>query len=203
MSIFSADQLDALAEIFNIGAGRAASSLSEIVGSQVGLSVPRVEFFKSSEINAATLSLHSERIGVVRQHFSGSLEAEAMLLFTEQRALDIVRDMMGSDASVEDLAEYEQEAMCELGNIILNACISAIADILEASLQTTLPVYLVDSIEVILAQVISEAGQPVMLVLHIDMTIEKHDSQGNLVFILSSASLDELMNHINRYIEKM
>lgn len=198
---FSIDQLDALAEVFNIGAGRAASSLSEIVGSDVKLSVPRVEFFKSSEINASALNLTSNRIGAVRQHFSGSIEAEVMLLFTEERALNIVREMMGSDASIEELAEYEQEAMCELGNIILNACISAIADILGVTLDTTLPIYSVDSTELILSQIVSDAGQPVMLVLHINMTIEKHDSQGNLAFILSSTSLKELIVHIDRHIQ--
>ena len=126
-----------------------------------------------------------------------------MLLFTEERALNIVREMMGSDASIEELAEYEQEAMCELGNIILNACISAIADILGVTLDTTLPIYSVDSTELILSQIVSDAGQPVMLVLHINMTIEKHNSQGNLAFILSSTSLKELIVHIDRHIQGM
>lgn len=120
-------QLDALTEVFNIGAGRAASGLSEIVGDEVKLSVPRVQFYQSSEINAKALSLNSPRLGAVRQHFSGPFNADAMLLFTEERALEVVRDMMGSQLSVEELAEFEQEAMCELGNIILNACLSAMA----------------------------------------------------------------------------
>ena len=41
--------LDALTEVFNIGAGRAAASLSEIVGDEVKLSVPLIEIKKTSE----------------------------------------------------------------------------------------------------------------------------------------------------------
>jgi len=193
-------QLDALTEIFNIGAGRAASSLSEIVGEEVKLSVPRVQLYQSSEINAEVLSLNSPRVGAVKQSFSGPFDADAMLLFTEERAMEIVHDMMGSQVGIEEMVEFEQEAMCELGNIILNACLSSMADILKLTLDSSLPVYSVGETDTILRQIVSEANQPIMLVLHIDLAIEKRLSQGYLVFLLSSTSLRELLTHIDRFI---
>ncbi|MFZ2302985.1 MAG: chemotaxis protein CheC [Gallionella sp.] len=200
MSLLSELQLDALTEIFNIGAGRAASSLSEIVGEEVKLSVPRVQLYQSSEINAEVLSLNSPRVGAVKQSFSGPFDADAMLLFTEERAMEIVHDMMGSQVGIEEMVEFEQEAMCELGNIILNACLSSMADILKLTLDSSLPVYSVGETDTILRQIVSEANQPVMLVLHIDLAIEKRLSQGYLVFLLSSSSLRELLIHIDRFI---
>ncbi len=200
MSLLSELQFDALTEIFNIGAGRAASSLSEIVGEEVKLSVPRVQLYQSSEINAETLSLNSPRVGAVKQSFSGPFDADAMLLFTEERAMEIVHDMMGSQVGIEEMVEFEQEAMCELGNIILNACLSSMADILSLTLDSSLPAYSVGETDTILRQIISEANQPVMLVLHIDLAIEKRLSQGYLVFLLSSSSLRELLVHIDRFI---
>ena len=200
MNLLSELQLDALTEIFNIGAGRAASSLSEIVGDEVKLSVPRVQLYQSSEINAETLSLNSPRVGAVKQSFSGPFNADAMLLFTEERAMEIVHDMMGSQVGIEEMVEFEQEAMCELGNIILNACLSSMADILKLTLDSSLPVYSVGETDTILRQIISDANQPVMLVLHIDLAIEKRLSQGYLVFLLSSSSLRELLTHIDRFI---
>jgi chemotaxis protein CheC len=191
---------DALCEIFNIGAGRAASSLSEIIGEEVQLSVPHVQLFPSSEIHAQTLPLDSARVGAVRQHFSGPFDAIAMLLFTEARALEIVRDMMGTHVSVAELAEFEQDAMCELGNIILNACLSAMGDLLGLSLQSTLPQYSVDAPEAILQKLIGEIDQPVMMALHIDLKIEKRQTQGCLVFLLSTSSLKEFLAHIDNFI---
>jgi len=193
-------QMDALTEIFNIGAGRAASSLSEIVGDEVQLSVPRVQLYQSSEINAEVLSLNSPRLGAVKQSFSGPFDAQAMLLFTEDRALEIVHDMMGSQVGIEDVAEFEQEAMCELGNIILNACLSSMADVLDLTLASSLPVYSVGETDALLWQIVSEADQSVMLVLHIDLAIVKRQSQGYLVFLLSSSSLQKLLAHIDRFI---
>ncbi|MFZ6693315.1 chemotaxis protein CheC [Undibacterium sp. SXout20W] len=192
--------LDALSEVFNVGAGRAAASLSEIVGDEVRLSVPSVEIRKSSEIDKAVMGLDSERFGAVHQTFTGAFEAEAILLFTEAHALEIVRDMMGSQISIEDLAEFEQEAMCELGNIILNACLSAMADMLNIPMNCSLPDYTVATIEDIFQRVSTEDDEPYLLLLHIDLAIEKRHSEGHLIFVLSSTSLRELVSQIERFL---
>ena len=200
MNLLSELQIDALTEIFNIGAGRAAASLSEIVCDEVQLSVPRLQLYQSSEITANTLSLNSPRLGAVKQHFSGPFNADAMLLFTEERALEIVHDMMGSEVGIEDVAEFEQEAMCELGNVILNACLSSIADMLSLTLESSLPSYSIGETDGVLRQIIIDANQPLMLVLHIDLSIENRHSQGLLVFLLSTSSLQKLVLYIDRFL---
>ncbi|MBI3286323.1 MAG: chemotaxis protein CheC [Burkholderiales bacterium] len=192
--------LDALTEVFNVGAGRAAASLSEIVGDEVRLSVPSVEIRRTAELDIAMAALGGTRFGAVRQRFGGSFEAEAVLLFTEDHALEIVRDMMGSQMSIEDLAEYEQEAMCELGNIILNACLSAMADMLDIALNCSLPDYTVATTEEIFSRICDEAEQPYVLLLHIDLAIEKRHSEGHLIFLLSSTSLANLIVQIERFL---
>lgn len=194
---------DALCEIFNIGAGRAASSLSEIIGEEVKLSVPRIQIFPPSEIATQSLPLNSLRLGAVKQRFSGPFDADAMLLFTEERALQIVRDMMGSHVGINELAEYEQEAMCELGNIILNSCLSAMADVLGLTITSSLPQYSVDTPDAILQSIVEQTDQPVMLALHIDLTIEQRQTQGCLIFLLSTPSLKELLVHINGFIGRI
>ncbi|MFZ6657531.1 chemotaxis protein CheC [Undibacterium sp. TJN19] len=192
--------LDALSEVFNVGAGRAAASLSDIVGDEVRLSVPSVEIRKSSEIDFAAIGLQSEKFGAVHQTFSGSFEAEAILLFTEAHALEIVRDMMGSQISIEDLAEFEQEAMCELGNIILNACLSAMADMLNIPLNCSLPDYSVATTEEIFRRISDDLDQPYILLLHIDLAIERRHSEGHLIFLLSSTSLKDLVFQLDRFL---
>ncbi|WP_423708544.1 chemotaxis protein CheX [Undibacterium sp. WLX3042] len=200
MNSLSELHLDALSEVFNVGAGRAAASLSEIVGDEVRLSVPSVEIRKSSELDLTAISLDSNRFGTVHQTFRGSFQAEALLLFTEEHALEIVRDMMGSQISLEDLAEFEQEAMCELGNIILNACLSAMADMLNIPLDCSLPDYTVATTEEIFRRVANDQTQPYVLLLHIDLAIEKRRSEGHLIFLLSSTSLESLIFQIERYL---
>ncbi|TDY97183.1 UNVERIFIED_ORG: CheC inhibitor of MCP methylation [Herbaspirillum seropedicae] len=204
MSILNEIERDALTEIFNVGAGRAAQSLSEIVGDEVRLSVPSVEVLRSGAIDEQVLPRTRGRFATVSQNFDGPFDAEAVLLFTEERALSIVRDMMGSQMSLDELAEFEREAMCELGNIILNACLSAMADMLEITLNSSLPQYLVSSPDDISARLASAQGdESYVLVLHIDLVIEKHQTDGHLIFLLSSSSLHALVEHVQRYLGKI
>ncbi|CAK0767099.1 chemotaxis protein CheC [Gammaproteobacteria bacterium] len=193
-------QMDALTEVFNIGVGRAASSLSEIVGDEIKLSVPIIRLCPSSEINTNSLLITHQHMGIVRQHFNGLFDATAMLLFSEERALEMVRDMMKSEISIEDIAEFEQEAMCELGNIVLNACLSVMADMFNVVLSSSLPTYSVDSSDEIIYKIVCEESQPFVLLLHIYLEIEKHRSQGYLIFLLNYSSLNELTARIDKFI---
>lgn len=192
--------LDALSEVFNIGAGRAASALSEIVNEEVKLSVPSVEFRKCSELNSKVLSLDQSQLGVVRQHFAGAFNADASLLFTEDSALEIMRDMMGSQMSIEEIAEFEQEAMCELGNIILNACLSAMADMLNIQLESSLPHYQVCNCEDLIQSIVGEQDQLYIMILHIDLEIERRQVNGRLIFLFSSSSLALLRTQIAAFL---
>lgn len=196
-------QLDALTEIFNIGAGRAAASLSDIVGDEVLLSVPRVKFYRANEVNANILSLTSARLGSVQQKFKGPFSMAASLLFTEERALEIVQEMLGSQVQMEDLIEYEQEAMCEVGNIILNACLSAMADMLGIAFESTLPEYSSDVPDLVIERIVSDIDNPVLLILHMNMLIEKRRSQGTLIFWLSSSSLKEMVHHLDQFLTRI
>jgi chemotaxis protein CheC len=209
--VLSEIQIDALTEVFNVGAGRAALSLSEIVGEEVILSVPSIEVLKAEDVNSRVLTLKDDKFATVSQLFSGPFEAEAVLLFTENYALEIVRDMMGSQMSIEDLAEFEQEAMCELGNIILNACLSAMADMLGISLNSSLPTYAMSSPDEITARLADKRDDDdgedgdgsYVLVLHIDLVLEKHHTEGHLIFLLSSTSLSKLISHIQQYLNNI
>ncbi len=204
MSILSEMERDALTEIFNVGAGRAALSLSEIVGDEVRLSVPAVEVLRTRDVDERILPSVPGRFATVSQKFDGPFDAEAVLLFTEERALEIVRDMMGSQMSLDELAEFEREAMCELGNIILNACLSAMADMLDITLNSSLPHYVVSSpAEISTRLATGETDDTYVLVLHIDLVIEKHQTDGHLIFLLSSTSLNGLVTHLQRYLNKI
>ncbi|PRC93048.1 chemotaxis protein CheC [Solimicrobium silvestre] len=196
-------QLDALSEVFNIGAGRAAASLSEIVNEEVKLSVPAVEICKSADLNAKALSLEQTQFGVVKQQFSGTFQAEASLLLTEENALEILRDMLGSQISIEELAEFEQEAMCELGNIILNACLSAMADMLDIQLESSLPTYNIYSSDEVISDIIETQDHGYVMILHIDLEIERRQINGRLIFLFSSSSLSMLRSKIDNFLQNI
>ena len=160
-------QRDALGEIFNIGVGRAAASLSQIVNDEVLLSAPSVQVVNGKEAALMLLGTELRQLSTVSQTFSGPFKAEATLVFPETNALEIVRLMVGPHMSVEELSEFEQEAMCEIGNIILNACMSSLADFFHINFDSTLPLHRFGDVEAI--SIVSD----VVLILQVDMIISQ------------------------------
>lgn len=199
---------DALVEIFNIGVGQAAAAMSAIVREEVTMSVPAISFMHRA---AAAVLLgrrerqeHPEqdgRICGISQHYEGAFETEAILMFPEDKSLEIVRLMVGEAVPLQELTEMEQEAMCEIGNIILNSCVGTLANIFQHELQGSLPVYHVGTSDQILTASGSLADT-VVLMLHIDFILEKHQIHGYVAFILDISALHDLKEQINRYIAR-
>ncbi len=68
-NILSALELDALTELVNLGVGRAAVNLREMVGEQVHLSVPLVKLSGRMEAAALLDQREGSKLGVVHWHF--------------------------------------------------------------------------------------------------------------------------------------
>lgn len=191
-------QKDALGEIFNIGVGRAADSLSQIVGEEVALSTPQVRFVPPEEVVQVLQGTRQEALSTVTQTFSGPFKARAMMVFPEHNALTIVSHMFAEDITPEELSEYEQEALCEFGNIILNAVISAFSDIFALNFEGSLPTHQFTSPSPGFFNEDSEA--PSVLVLQVDLSIRQERIEGHLFFLLGVSSLKTLIECINRYL---
>jgi len=200
MSVLILDEMqhDALGEIFNIGVGRAASSLSLIVNDEVLLTAPEVTLVRIDQAAKLLQSAELQQFSSVSQTFSGPFEAQALLVFPETNALEIVRLMVGPHMSIEELAEFEQEAMCEIGNIILNACMSSLADIFKVSFNSTLPLHRFGNAENL--PVLEGDENQMVLLLQVDMVISQQHIQGHILFLLSVSSMNSLLACLNAYL---
>jgi chemotaxis protein CheC len=202
---------DALVEIFNIGVGQAAAAMSGIVGEEVTMSVPSITFLSRSEAaqlleqahrrNGTAETRDDARICGVSQHYEGAFQTEAILMFPEDKSLEIVRLMVGESVPLDELTEMEQEAMSEIGNIILNSCVGTLANLFQHELHGSLPVYQVGSGDEILDATGARA-ETVVMMLHIDFILEKHQIHGYVAFILDVTALHDLKEQIDRYLAR-
>ncbi|WP_426176538.1 chemotaxis protein CheC [Massilia sp. TWR1-2-2] len=192
-------QHDALVEIFNIGVGQAARAMSEIVREEVTMSVPSIRFLNRAA--AAAMLGHPDRSRVcgISQHYRGALTTEAILMFPEDKSLDIVRLMVGESVPFKELTEMEQEAMSEIGNIILNSCVGTLANVFDRELRGSLPVYHLGSSEDILTASCGLADT-LVLMLHIDFILEAHQIHGYVAFILDVSALADLQAQVDGYL---
>ena len=192
-------QHDALVEIFNIAVGQAARAMSEIVSEEVTMSVPSIRFLNRADAAALLGNVDGQRVCGVSQFYEGAFSTRAILMFPEDKSLDIVRLMVGDAVPFKQLTEMEQEAMSEIGNIILNSCVGTLANIFEQELRGSLPVYHLGSSEDILG---ASGGSPdtVVLVLHIDFILETHQINGYVAFVLDLSALADLQVQVERYL---
>jgi chemotaxis protein CheC len=194
-------QHDALVELFNIGVGQAACALSEIVGDEVTMAVPTIRFLERAA--AAALMGSETRVCGVRQHYEGGLRTEAIVMFAEDKSLDIVRLMVGDAVPFDELTEMEQEAMGEIGNIVLNSCVGTLANLFERELRGSLPVVQIASSAAILGAASAadaKDGNPIVLMLHIDLALEAHRIHGFIAFVLDMQALGDLCTLVDAWL---
>jgi len=194
-------ELDALTEVINIGVARAATSLRDMVGEQVFLSVPSVAI--TSPTRAAELISEREMsfLIAVRQGFQGDFSGSALLIFPEKKSLELVRAVAGTHLSLEDILELEQEALAEIGNVILNSCMATIANLLRRKLTISLPEILTGSAEYLFKKSPSLL-RDVVLFIHIDFDLKGRELSGYVALIMDLPSLEALKSLVDEFIER-
>ncbi len=194
-------ELDALTEVFNVGVGQAAHALSQLAGAEVRLNVPLVEMITKQGVSDEISRQGNERICAVRQEFTGALNTQAVLMFPVQQSLQLVQLMVGGDVPLEQLGEMEQEALAEIGNILLNSVVSGIADVLSVRFEGSLPQVEIGRV----TDVLVRQGQldEQVLSLQIDFAIEALEIQGYLVFLLDVESVAALNATIRQFLQTL
>ncbi len=198
MFTLSEIQHDTLVELFNIGVGRAAAAMSAMVGEDIVLSVPSIHFLNIHDASVALSGGGVRNVCGITQRFSGAFNTDVTLMFPEDKSLELVRLMVGESIPLEQLTEMEQEAMSEIGNIILNSCMGTMADILSTEMQGSLPEYHIGTSEQLLVLLSREAD--VVLILRIDFILEKLRIDGHVAFVMNALAMENVCKHIDRYL---
>lgn len=193
-------QRDALTEIFNIGVGLAADALYQMVGEHIPLSVPVVELTNQHGANQHYLERTQRQLYVISQTYAGAFCTEAHLLFGQESSLELVRMMAGPDLADGELEAMAEDALAELGNIILNAVISNLASSLNMPLEGSMPqVHLVGSDAVFSCGPMQASDAAPVLALMIDFQLGSRQVSGYLAFLLDAASSRILLDYVNQY----
>lgn len=196
-------QNDALTEIFNISLGRAAAALGKLVKAEIIMRVPSFQFLSLTAAAEQLNGLGQQHICGVSQRFEGLFAADVILMFPEERSLEIVHMMLDNDLyGLSELSELEQEAMSEIGNIIINACIATIANISGTHFSSTLPIFRRGSSLEILksSNNTSNTRDEGVLFVYIDFNITQRQITGYLAFMMSIQSAQGLVQTINRFL---
>jgi chemotaxis protein CheC len=196
---------DALAESFNLSLGRAAAVFADIVSEEIQLSVPSVEILPRELLIQRLVDLTGadagRRLCCITQRYRAQedFETDTLLLFPELGSMEIVRRMLG-DTSVDigQITELEQDALGEIGNIIINNCMAGLADIFGSEVVGTLPgVRAIHPHQLLDGQ----SDSDVILVARIGMSMLQNNIFGYVLFIMNVPSLEAFMKQVRRFFQ--
>lgn len=203
---FTEIQKDAVIELINMGIGRAASALADMISEEVHLSVPNVEFTDYQSLGVHLEQIDNKEPSVIMQQFNGDFSGNAILLFPESSGMTLVRKMLKDSVSEEQISELEEEALTEIGNIILNACFGQLAELLSTQLDGDVPLYLRDAVDRIVEKgrpsVASESATKVML-LQVDFSLLSSNTKGFVIFLMDVESMHTFRNKIDHYLKSL
>ena len=136
---------DALKEFVNIGFGKAAAELSDVMKLEVTLEVPEMEILTPGEVREyLRREGAAEDYSIIQQIFVGNFKGAAYLVLPLSGGRALL-DLFGS-YSEELLTSYgmdtlQKETMLEISNVLIGACISRVADVLNETVSYSPPVF--------------------------------------------------------------
>ncbi len=193
----SNEQLDALAEFVNVGVGRAAASLNDLVSNHVELSVPQVQLLTFDEMGRALGGMANEPVSSVQMGFRGSLDGSAFLVFPQASAAKLVTLLTGDESRPEDLDSIRAGTLTEVGNILINSVVGTLSNILGHPLHYSLPVYAEEPVVGLLATQRRDS-QPLILLAKTSFVIRQMQIEGNLLLLFELKSFDSLLTAIDQ-----
>jgi|SRR5208337_1149528 chemotaxis protein CheC len=190
-----AGDVDAIRELINIGVGRAAGMLNDITGCAITLTVPSIQIVEYAHFSKETGKEKDAALSTVSLNFRGPVSGIAALVFPPESAAHLVMLMTQENEGSGELDAIRIETLKEVGNIIINAVMGSIANILRQHLSYSLPNYQELGISSLARSLHTQVDDRVVIA-NAHFRIEKTPINGNILLILEMGSMDALLTSI-------
>jgi len=193
--------LDVLAESLNLGLGHVIDELAEISNSKIQLHVPEVNMVPKTDLMQEVQEQDHKGISIfVRQEFSGDIDGEALLYFSENESLKLLNALLeDDDSSLIKFAATEQEMLLDLTNVAVSGVIYALSQVLGLSLITQLPECEYGKFTSIETQsTMFKDAEDMVLFLTISFTVVEKDCKAQLMFFQPKSNLEKLYDIISK-----
>jgi chemotaxis protein CheC len=171
-------QLDALRELANIASGNAATSLSQMLGRGVELSVPRVLALPLADAVDACGDPDEDITSVVIP-LDGDIHGVVLLLISLEGAATLC-SLLGVEAGT----EIGNSALQEIGNVLGTSCLNALASMTGLDLEPQPPHLTVDMLGAVVSSLALSQTASTELVLVLDSELDVEDEPCSISFVL-------------------
>ncbi len=198
-------ELDALREIGSIGAGHAATALSQLADKKVMITVPEIGVRSLTEI-PGLFGSPEELVAAIYMKLMGDVVSRTMLLFPRDSALNLADILMKKAPGLMTfLSEMGYSALKEAGNILTGSFVNALAEFLQLTLMPTVPQLAYDMVGPILATLATEFGGETdhLFCLQTEFNVTTAQVSGRFLVVFDNRSLGLILQRISVKIGKM
>ncbi len=197
MEIFSkleGFKLDVLKEVGNIGAGHAATALSQLLNKPIDMAVPKVQILPFEDI-AEKVGGAEKIVLTVFFRVEGDAPGNLFYIMGPEAGKSLLH-RLGAFEPTEglELTEMEQSALGEIGNILAGSYLSSLADFTNLAMSPTVPALALDMAGAILSYGMIQFGEMGDAALLIDTTfVQGNDEvEGQFFLIPDPESFDKI-----------
>lgn len=191
---------DALREVANIGAGHAATALSQMTSRTIMIDVPEVEIRRLEEV-AELVGPPDTVIAAILMHMMGDLTGRTMVILPANSArvlCDILlRRPVGTTTAFETM---EHSTLKETGNILSSAYLNALSDFMGMMLLPSVPSLVVDLAGAVLTTTYLNFGHDRDFVFCVDTSFRVEGAhevlQGQFLLLPDPPSLQAIFDAI-------
>ncbi|MFB6363987.1 chemotaxis protein CheC [Paenibacillus elgii] len=156
---FADFQMDVLKEVGNIGAGHAATALSQLLDKPVDMLVPKVRMVPFEEI-ADSVGGAEQPVIAIFLRVEGETPGNLFFILKFESAKKLLHSLAGIEAvEGDEYSEMELSALNEIGNILAGSYLSSLADFTQLNMQPTVPSLAIDMAGAILSYGLLQFGQ--------------------------------------------
>jgi chemotaxis protein CheC len=186
-------QKDALKEVGNIGAGHAATALSQLLNAKIHLSEPRIDVIKFRDL-ASRVGHENRMVAALHMYIRGEAPGQIVVLFDREQAIDFVstflKRVIGDIQIFDSIAD---STLKEIGNIIAGSYLSAINNLTGQNVLPSVPTLSYGTIQAAFRTLMSILpDQDVFLIESAFLDKEKEVS-GQFILIPETGSLGPLL----------
>lgn len=191
-------QSEALKEILNMGAGRAAGSLEALTGEHFILGVPEVSIYTVEELEENTV--YGEDNRTIMLQVGGDLNGFTSIVFSINSAKRLLSNVLDEDNSEEDLEILAESALLELGNIVVGAIVGVFANALEINVNYSTPSLLKGSVKDLIST--GAIGKnPQIIVAKITFKDSRGITEGYFITVFDVASMGVVIPSLDNYLK--
>lgn len=190
----SLSQLDVLREMGTIGAGRAATALSELIAKKVEITVPEVSLIPIENVSNL-LEERDKLFFVIDMEIIGDVSGRIFLLFSPDDGRILSGSLLGKPKENIDLRdELMQSSLKESANILSGSYVSALADMTNLNILISSPSLAIDMVGAILDFIFIQIAQysEDALIIKTNLKVSDVSLEGLFLFFPSSESLTKI-----------